>query len=457
MNDNLFKPVVPADKLNPHFIQMQTHPSAEPARIMAAQIFQSFPNPDGNFIEQFQTTGFDSRVFELYLFAYFSNSGFVVKREFDRPDFVIEKDGLKVAVEATTANPSTLHSDVMQKAFEELSEKEFQQRLSDELPIRFGSPLYSKLNKKYWELPHCKNLPIVLAIEAFFEDGSLLFSDSSLSQYLYGLNHFPTWSENGQLVVKSTPIEEHAWNTKTIPSNFFKQPDTTYISAIIFSNSGTYAKFQRMGYYAGYHRGNIEFIRKGFCYSFKPNAVKPLPFSFNIAEPLVEETWGEGLMVLHNPNAINPLPHDYFPNAAEGYLKDNLVKTDMPPFYPYMSQTFCVCAEPIDSPPIFSLTEQEFSELFPTNPQSNFLAVEKEWYSDTVQTLLGSVLLDNTDHDWTYVILGKDENRRFRWIEGESSLKDRSSAREHLIAKMKEILLTKQKIFPQSTNPFTLC
>jgi hypothetical protein len=30
-----------------------------------------YEDPDGNFIEQFQTTGFDARLWELYLFAMF--------------------------------------------------------------------------------------------------------------------------------------------------------------------------------------------------------------------------------------------------------------------------------------------------------------------------------------------------------------------------------------------------
>ena len=67
MNRELFKPVVPVDRLSSHYLHMQTHPSAEPAKMMAEAVFRYFPNPDGNFIEQFQTTGYDSRIFELYL------------------------------------------------------------------------------------------------------------------------------------------------------------------------------------------------------------------------------------------------------------------------------------------------------------------------------------------------------------------------------------------------------
>jgi len=450
MNRDLFKPLVPTERLNSNFVHMQTHPSAEPAKMMAETVFRDFPNPDGNFVEQFQTTGYDSRIFELYSFAYFYYSGFSVSRDFDQPDFIIERNGINAAVEATTVNRTQPMPLETTRENHELSDEELQKRLSDELPIRFGSPLFSKLNKRYWDLLQCKNIPIVLAIEAFFEDNSLYFSDYSLSQYLYGLRHFPDWTEEGKLVVKTSPIEEHSWKAKIIPSNFFKQPDTEHISAVIFSNSGTYAKFQRMGYQAGYHRGNLTFIRKGICYNFKPNATKPLPFSYDLDEPLVVETWGQGLMVLHNPNALHPIPRGYFKDAAESYLKDGSVKTDLPSFYPYMSQTLCVSFGLDDQPPIKSITKHEYYSFNPAkNPAVDLISRDKEWYADKDRIIIGAVLLDTVDNDWVYIILGRDQAGTFRWIEGEVSIENRDKARESLIKKMKSILLTGQRVFPQ--------
>lgn len=62
-------------------------------------------DPDGNLVEQFQTRGFDARTFEIYLHALFTEAGHVIDRSHDRPDFMITRDGLTVAVEAVTANP----------------------------------------------------------------------------------------------------------------------------------------------------------------------------------------------------------------------------------------------------------------------------------------------------------------------------------------------------------------
>jgi len=61
---------------------------------------------DPNFVEQLQTTGFDARLSELYLFTAFDAAGFDVGWEDEAPDFVLAGHGHEWAVEATTANPS---------------------------------------------------------------------------------------------------------------------------------------------------------------------------------------------------------------------------------------------------------------------------------------------------------------------------------------------------------------
>ena len=228
----------------------------EPTRLMANEIFQDFTDTDGNFLGQFQTTGFDSRTFELYLYAYLSRSGYTVNREHEQLDFIATRGGVAVAIEATTVNPTQTKDTIDTRKLIDLTTEELREKLSNELPIRFGGPLFSKLNKKYWELEQCRWIPIVFAIEAFHEEGSLYFSDSSLGQYLYGLRHYPDWIEDGHLVVKSEEVKDHKWGAKVIPSNFFQQPNAEHVSAVIFSNSGTYTKFCRMGYQAGYYRGN---------------------------------------------------------------------------------------------------------------------------------------------------------------------------------------------------------
>lgn len=454
---DLFKPIVNVDKLNPAFEHMRTSHASEPARLIANEIFQDFPDTDGNFVEQFQTTGFDSRIFELYLYAYLSRSGYRISREHEQPDFIIDRRGVAVAIEATTVNPTQTKDTVNTRKITDLTAEELREKLDNELPIRFGGPLFSKLNKKYWELKHCRDIPIVIAIEAFHEEGSLYFSDSSLGQYLYGLKHYPDWTEDGHLVVRSKEVRNHRWGTKIIPSNFFGQSDAEHVSAVIFSNSGTYTKFCRMSYQEGYYRGNMQAIRRGTCYDPDPDVTKPLEFSYEVDDPPVVESWGQGLMVFHNPHALFPVPRGYFVDTAETYIEDGQVKTDLPRFHPYMSQTIFVRVNrgPFDSAeagrlPIESLLKCEFNALKPArHPATATIAVEKEWFADRQRIILGALLLDRTDEDWTYVVLGRDESGTFRWIDSESSIDNRDQGRERLITTMQRILESGQKVFPQ--------
>ena len=110
-------------------------------RRMLEDVYQEFEDPDGNFLEQFQTNGFDARFFELYLFAYCARSGFAIDRTRSAPDFLVTRDEITVAVEATTVNRSKSGPLVEMKAVSELSEEELRAYQDNELPIRFGSAL----------------------------------------------------------------------------------------------------------------------------------------------------------------------------------------------------------------------------------------------------------------------------------------------------------------------------
>lgn len=141
-------------------------------------------DPDGNFAEQFQTHGFDSRTFEIYLQALFVEAGHVVDRSHDRPDFLISKDGLTVAVEAVTADPPPnkdytpyvpIYRDPPKSPSEAIN------YFRNEVAIKFGSPLYRKLKKEYWKLAHVAGKPLIIPIESFHGEASLTISSTNLS------------------------------------------------------------------------------------------------------------------------------------------------------------------------------------------------------------------------------------------------------------------------------------
>lgn len=459
MTKTLFGPIVPSTKLHPLFEQLRTSPGSESARWMLDDVYQSFNDPEGNFLEQFQTTGFDARYFELYLFAYFSRSGYGVNRSQPNPDFLVSRGDIQVAVEATTVNASTTGVLAKEgKKISELKEAELREYLRHELPMRFGSPLLSKLRKRYWELPHCKDLPFVLAIEAFHDEESLALSEWSLACYLFGHEQVGTWDQGGRLRIETTPIREHTVGKKTIPSAFFGQVETEHVSAILFTNSGSNAKFSRMGYQHGVGCEFITMLRRGFCFNPHPDAMDPTLFSYNLDSPPFVEPWGQGLIVLHNPNAALPLPQDFFPDAVQGYVEAGILTFHYPDWHPIASKTLILEIGDVKQEiqavqpkrfAVAAITKAQFQAACGFVLESNPFAEEQGWFMDETEAFLGVVLRDKIDNDWGYVVLGRDEQFFFRSIEMQASRPTRDQARVELQEKISEILSHPQRIFPQ--------
>ncbi len=112
---DLFAALVSQDKLHPNFHKIMPQPGGEdfhgPTRITLQESFDKLPKPDGNFIKDFQSTGFDGRVWELYLNEMFHSVGLGVQQPFNRPDFLLSNGIDEVWVEAVTANASQVFTE----------------------------------------------------------------------------------------------------------------------------------------------------------------------------------------------------------------------------------------------------------------------------------------------------------------------------------------------------------
>lgn len=315
-----------------------------PARAMLRDVVSTMQDPDGNLIEQFQTFGFDSRTFEIYLQALFTEAGHTIDRSHDRPDFLISRDGITVAVEAVTANPPPkpdYQPYVPTYREPPRSREDMIRYLRHEVQIKFGSPLYSKLKKEYWKLPHVQGRPFVLAIESFHGDASLTISSTALSDYLFGVNHRHHFDEHGNLVIDADAVVEHV-GSKVIPSNFFKQPGAENISAVLFSNAGTIPKFNRIAQEGRYRSNDVRMVRYGTCYNHDPNATAANTFAYEVGNSdFPPEPWRQGSVMIHNPNALYPIPPEWIGAGAEENLgeRGNVVPIWRDPFMPYMSMT----------------------------------------------------------------------------------------------------------------------
>jgi hypothetical protein len=335
---DFFSPVRESDRLHATFSQLNTSEGYSPAKGIIETMMYYFEDPDGNFVEQFQTTGFDARIWELYLFAVLAELRYGVDRSHPAPDFLCTGLLGQFFIEAVTVNPTIVNGRNIETGQpDDPVEKE--RHMKHYLPIKFGSALTSKLNRRYWELPHINGLPIVLAIQDFHYPGSMTWSETALITYLHG--HDATWRHNaaGELIITPREITEHVWGEKRIPSGFFTLPGAEHISAVVSNRQGTISKFNRLGLRAGFGSGRVRMVRVGTHYLHDRNAADPAPFVAIVNDPGYEEDWIQGMNVFHNPRALVPLPPQMLPGAGHHFIEGERMASYLPNFHPFGTQT----------------------------------------------------------------------------------------------------------------------
>lgn len=340
--NELFVPIVPDEKLHPMFKILLNESRFEAARNIIREIVYSYTDPDGNYIKDFQTTGFNARLWELYLYMYLYDAGFHLIHDHAAPDFHCSYYGDEVFIEATTVNPSQDEQRPDLPPPEKYEET--LARCDDYMPIKFGSSLYSKLNKRYWEREHVQGKPLIIAVHDFHAEGSMTWSRTALSDYLYGLRVRLDAGEDGKPKPIFEKVEKHRWNGKEIPSGFFNLKDAEYISAVLFSNAATLPKFNRMGKLAGLGSESIKMVRTGVLFNPDPKALTPIPFSMDVDSPDYEESWSDSLVMYHNPKAINPVNPDWFGDISHLWYDDvNGYTGFIQPFDVLTSFTLTLC------------------------------------------------------------------------------------------------------------------
>ncbi len=317
--------------LHPYFMQLIETPARAPARAVFKEIGPWLAPSDPHFVKEFQQTAFDQRLWELYLWAAFREMGFDIEQP-EAPDFLCSEPGFAFTVEATTIAPST--AGALAEHPDPQTPEEMKEFLAGYMPMKFGSALTSKLNKKdkrtgksYWERDETANKPFIIAVADFHkpssaeEPGSMVYTQSALWPYLYG--HRIEWElVDGELITRAVRHEAHTFGEKTIPSGFFDLPGAENVSAVLFSNAATLAKFDRMGVVAGFAADNHLYFRRGLRQNPDPNAAHGAPFAVEVKSEGYEEFWSEDLQMFHNPNARRPLLPDRFPEITHHFFKD---------------------------------------------------------------------------------------------------------------------------------------
>lgn len=311
---------------NHHIQEIVNNPKWQAARMVILEELKSYSDADGNFLEQFQTTGFDQRLWELYLNSYFREEEFKISKYPDI-DFVLEKSNQVLGVEAVTVACKTN------------SICFFPNRISKELYskifLEYSSALTTKLKKMYWNKKYIENKPLLLAIENFSGSLELIGGINVLCDYLYGIE--PDSSRKTFKVHKGEDVRKS--NGSTVETGFFNLPEAENISAVISTTQGTLPKFNRIGIYRGYAPINIRCLQYVAEYNRKPDATLPRPVVRIVCPGENSETWGEGITMFHNPNARNKFSKALFGEAAHVELKGDYVVSHIPDFFSFNSIT----------------------------------------------------------------------------------------------------------------------
>ena len=308
-----FFETVPGRALHARYVYLSSDPAWRPARDVIANIMRWYEDGDGNFVEQFQTEGFDPRIWEVYLFAMLVENGYSVTHPSPAPDFLAESIGRRFTVEATTVNPSVIGGKPTPSQ-KPTSKDQLDDYLENYLPIRYAGPLTAKLSKKYWTKPDASGHPLLFAIQDFHDSLTMTYSGQALQTYLFGQRLRIEEEAGADANHRIEKVDWHVWGTKRLPSGFFNLPEAEHVSAVLFNGAGTLAKFNRIGVATGFDSSEVKLVHHGA--RFNPlDPTRPLEFQVEVTDG-IEETWSDGLWVFHNPRALLPFNPEWLPSAA---------------------------------------------------------------------------------------------------------------------------------------------
>lgn len=182
---DFFEPVVPETCLNPTF-RILNDARYSPAREIIQAMMRFYEDADGNFIEQFQTTGFDPRVWELYLYATFTELGYTPQEGVAVPDLLLSDPRGQLAAEATSVNPPQ-QGIVPQPKYLAAACK----YIENYVQIRFAQVLTRKLyhKRRYWTVASTEDIPFVLALQDFHASRAMPRIVMPTTEYVFGVRH----------------------------------------------------------------------------------------------------------------------------------------------------------------------------------------------------------------------------------------------------------------------------
>lgn len=304
---NLFEQQVEDKKLHPNYISLMENTPEEDRNILT-QWANGFPDRDNKFVKEFQMT-FNSSFWEIYLYRLFKDLGFNFDWNYDRPDFILNSNGIDFVVEATISSNAEGEK-------EEWKKEELQKRYDDYLTtmneknmysiIRLANSFdnkYQKYKSSYHRLEHVKNKPFVLAIAPFEQPLHYHQYDRPMMALLYDFYvNEEKFVKNPEKYLSGPPDERLYYvekpNGSEIQLGLFMDERASEISAVLFNPLATFAKAQ-----------NMRKDKIGIFSHMWINEKNEQSMTTDVQE-LIED----GLFIFHNPYAKYPLDKNIFMN-----------------------------------------------------------------------------------------------------------------------------------------------
>ena len=318
---DVLSPVVPEAKWNPSFRELVQSPVYSPARWMLSEVAKTLEDRDGNFVKDFQTTGFDARMWELYLHAAFLELSLLQPHSEYAPDFRLCNSGKQAFVEAVVSRPSSDRhiAELLDEPPGDDDPLALQAYYQHAVALKLANPIYSKVQYEYWDMPHVQGCPFGIAVAPFFSKSAQRMGSYALVGYLFGMRFEMARAADGSIEVVDEPVDEIVYKGRRKPAGLFRTDPAKNLSYVLFSNSGTLAKFQRMGVLLGPPFKEVLVRRKGWMYD-RSDRWKLKEFNYPVGFNEPKERWSHGLEVIHNPWASKRVNMDYFKGCTQHRL-----------------------------------------------------------------------------------------------------------------------------------------
>lgn len=307
----LFKAIVDESKQHPNFKSISDAQLFQGEHAVIRKWAEGFIDRDNKFVYEFQST-FNSSFWELYLHAAFRELGFLHDYSHAAPDYVLRQEGcVEIVAEAVIASHAEGFRPEWERPLQSDALKGFDKEQVVALAtIRLSNAICAKHTKyieSYQHLAHVEGKPFVVCVAPFEQPFFFSQNDNAVRRVLYGFDG-PIYKEDEQTGERTVLGESRIktalkHNGSPVNQGLFTKPGFDHISAVIFSNTATWTKVRAMAPAGDYPL----YLAMARYNDHGPNHILEEGLRPNVSESLLD-----GLHVMINPFAKNPLPKSLF-------------------------------------------------------------------------------------------------------------------------------------------------